>query len=83
MSRTEIQAAYRHTLPKIPGKTVRFFYPEGSSRVEAEVFAAGSDAPEWSAERRSLEDAVAAVRKQYGLGVSEEPGRPAESDEQL
>lgn len=65
--RQEILTAYGVSLPRVPGKRVRFFSAEGG--VEVEVFADGTDFPEWSTERSRLEGAVAAVCEQYGVGL--------------
>ena len=70
--RTEIQAAYGISLPRIPGKRVRFLEEDGSSGVTVEVFANGSEFPEWSAERSRIELAVTAVLKKYSEGPSTE-----------
>lgn len=67
--RREIPASYGISFPKIPGKVVRFFQEDGGSKVEAEVFADGSDLPEWSTECDRLEQAVAVVCEQYKAGL--------------
>lgn len=79
--RQEIWAAYGSPFLKVPGKRVRFFEEKGSSKVTAEVFADGSDLPEWSAERGRLEGAIQAVCKQYGVGVAIPGARDALDDE--
>lgn len=75
--RREIRAAYDTPFPVIPGRRVRFFEEDGSSKVTAEVFADGSDLPEWSAQKERLEGAVRAVCEKYGVGVSIPHARPA------
>lgn len=78
--RREILASYGVTFPKIPGKEVRFFQEDGEVKIQAEVFADGEDLPEWSSEHSRLEEAVAAVCKQYKIGLPVPSQRSGEGE---